>query len=57
MVALNAKLKRDSGSEPPNWKEMVALNAETKKDDSERRTEKNDSERRTENRWWLWTMN
>ena len=28
MVALNAKLKRDGGSERPNWEEMVALNAE-----------------------------
>ena len=46
MVALNAQLRRDGGSEFQNWGEMVALNAETEKDDFERQTEK---------RWWLWT--
>ena len=39
MVALNAKLKRDGGSECPNWEEMVALNAKLGRDNgSERQT-------------------
>ena len=56
VVALKAKLWRDGGFERqteknggferPNWEEIVALNVETEKDNSKRRTEKDDSERR-----------
>ena len=54
MMALNAKLKRDGGSERHNWEEMVTLNAilwimalNTKlwTNSSEFQTEKDDSER------------
>ena len=31
IVTLNTKLKRDGGSECPNWEEMVALDAQTEK--------------------------
>ena len=47
MLALNAKLKRDSGSKRQNWEEIMALNAELKRDSG--------SERQTEKIWWLWT--
>ena len=41
MMALNAKLKSDDGSERQNWKAMRALNAKLRRDDD-------DSERQTE---------
>ena len=45
MVALNAKLKKDGGSEHHNWEEMVALNTKLKRDGG--------FECQTEKEWWL----